>query len=398
MRQASENVTYLAGSSEIIRNMQTVRSLGIFSKEVMEFLADLSETLLRDHAVRQYPDLVSFAFWLRRQNLAVLKADYDTLIPDRTGRGVVFHITPSNIPVQSAVSLVSGLLAGNANIVRVPDMEFWEITRISQALCYLLDNRYPSLKPYVAVVRYGHDDVVTGYYSGICDARVIWGGNEAVTYIRGIPLPPRAVELCFADRDSVAVIDSDEYLKGDSRRIAKDFYNDTYYTDQNACSSPRIVIWTGSRTKEAKRMFWSALEEYLDGYDLSPAAGSEKLLRFCLLAATDSRVKMEGRDNKLVRVQVPELRKDLLAAYKSSQGYFFEYTAESLDEIVPLLGKSCQSVEVYGIDPQEIKDLVFRHGIRGVDRIVPVGQALGISLCWDGFDMISQLSRVIGHM
>ncbi len=371
MRQASENVTYLAGSPEIIRNMQTVRSLGIFSKEVMEFLAALSETLLRDHAVRQYPDLVSFAFWLRRQNLAVLKADYDTLIPDRTGRGVVFHITPSNIPVQSAVSLVSGLLAGNANIVRVPDREFWEITRISQALCYLLDNRYPSLKPYVAVVRYGHDDAVTGYYSGICDARVIWGGNEAVTYIRGIPLSPRAVELCFADRDSVAVIDSDEYLKGDSRRIAKDFYNDTYYTDQNACSSPRIVIWTGSRTKEAKRMFWSALEEYLDGYDLSPAAGSEKLLR---------------------------LRKDLLAAYKSSQGYFFEYTAESLDEIVPLLGKSCQSVEVYGIDPQEIKDLVFRHGVRGVDRIVPVGQALGISLCWDGFDMISQLSRVIGHM
>ena len=396
MQQVSENVTYLAGSSRIIENMPDVRSLGIFSGEVTAFLSALSERLLQDQAVRAYPDIVSFAFWLRRQNLAALKAEYERQMPDRIGRGIVFHITPSNIPVQSAVSLVYGLLGGNANIVRVPEKEYVEIRLIMRAVNSLTDSAYPSLRPYVAVVRYGHDDAVTGYFSGMCDVRMIWGGNESVAHIRSIPLSPGAVELCFADRDSMAVIHSDEYLKGDSRRIAKDFYNDTYYTDQNACSSPRIVIWTGNRTEEAKQVFWSALEECLDGYGLSPAAGGEKLLRFMLLAAVDDSVRLTASSNKLVRVQVQKLRKDLLPVYKSSQGYFFEYTAERLDEIVPLLGRTCQSVEVYGTDPQEIRDLVFRYGVRGVDRIVPIGRALGISLCWDGFDMISQLSRVIG--
>ena len=35
-------------------------------------------------------------------------------------------------------------------------------------------------------------------------------------------------------------------------KIIQNFWNDTYYTDQNACTSPRIIFWTGEKKTEAK--------------------------------------------------------------------------------------------------------------------------------------------------
>ena len=34
-------------------------------------------------------------------------------------------------------------------------------------------------------------------------------------------------------------------------------------------------------------------------------------------------------------------------------------------------------------------------GAMGVDRVVPVGQALDMSVLWDGYNMLEALSRVI---
>ena len=35
--------------------------------------------------------------------------------------------------------------------------------------------------------------------------------------------------------------------------------------------------------------------------------------------------------------------------------------------------------------------------IRGIDRVVPIGKTLDISTIWDGYDIISQLSRYIKY-
>lgn len=40
------------------------------------------------------------------------------------GRGVAFHIAPSNVAVNFAFSLAAGLLTGNANIVRLSSKPF----------------------------------------------------------------------------------------------------------------------------------------------------------------------------------------------------------------------------------------------------------------------------------
>jgi hypothetical protein len=52
--------------------------------------------------------------------------------------------------------------------------------------------------------------------------------------------------LLFPDRYSIAVIDADSYLiHPEKKQLAQAFYNDTLLNDQNACSSPSLVVWTG---------------------------------------------------------------------------------------------------------------------------------------------------------
>ena len=42
-----------------------------------------------------------------------------------------------------------------------------------------------------------------------------------------------------------------------------------------------------------------------------------------------------------------------------------------------------------------LKKFVIKNNLSGIDRIVPIGQALDISFFWDGYDLNRILSRVV---
>ena len=259
-------------------------------------------------------------------------------------RGFAFHIAPSNVPVNFAVSMTSSLLAGNATAVRISNKAFEQVDVICEAINSLLNESHEEMKPYLCIFRYEHDAAVTAELSSMCDIRVIWGGNATIDSIRKAPLPPRAIELAFADRHSIAVIDAAKYLEADKREIAKGFYTDTYYTDQNACSSPRLVVWKGIKEEAEKActIFWETLQEMVDqDYDMKPIQAINKYASFCRLAMKKGDIRLRSSNNKLFRVEVKELTSDLME-YKDAGGYFFEYITDDLQELVPVLTKQCQ--------------------------------------------------------
>ncbi|MCI8466547.1 MAG: long-chain-fatty-acyl-CoA reductase [Lachnospiraceae bacterium] len=394
MRPENKDLCFLVGNQELFCKIQEVKALEVFHPNILMFLETLSSKLLKDATIRQYSDVVAFAFWIRKKNLEHLSETYKNGFL-RMGRGIVFHITPANIPIQFAISLIYGLLSGNGNIVRVSERSFEEVDVICRAIRELLEEeRFAYLRDYIYIIRYGHEKEITRQLSEICDVRVVWGGNATIQYIRQFPISPRAVEICFADRDSFCIIDSDRYLQGNYQVLAKDFYHDTYYVDQNACSSPHLIIWTGKEVEKAKQIFWTMLKEELADYQLPPLAGSEKLLRFCMLAAREKDLSYVTDGMELVRVEIEYIWGDLLD-YKVGMGYFFEYTANELEEIVPLLRKPCQTVSYYGVNPEHIKNIIQKYGVRGVDRIVPMGHTQELSLEWDGIDVIESLSRKV---
>ena len=394
MQINSNNIEFLVGDMEVLQNMQNVPALPTFSNQAIAFLADLSRELLKDVRTRQYVDVVSYAYWIRKASIENVRSkhlDYHC----RLGRGVAFHIAPSNVPVNFAVSMTSSLLAGNCTLIRVSNKQFPQVDIICEAMNKLLETVYANMKPYFCLIRYEHSDDITRELSAICDVRVIWGGNKTIETIRQAPIPPRAIEMAFADRHSIAIINSDEYLKGDSKEIAKGFYTDTYYSDQNACSSPRLVVWMGNSINTAKERFWNELEVLVrNEYEMKAIQAVDKYTSVCMLVMKEKNQHLVSKDNYVVRVEVDTLKTDLMD-YKNGGGYFFEYSANKLEEIEPILTKQCQTISVYGIDKDAVKQLVFDKGVRGVDRIVELGQTMGLEFIWDGYKMIESMSRFL---
>ncbi|BBF42113.1 coenzyme F390 synthetase [Lachnospiraceae bacterium KM106-2] len=390
------DIEFLCGSAKVLEAMPETPARRMFDEKTLTFFGALSKQILSDHRAKAFPDVVSYAFWIRKNSLLKERERYQDR-EHRLGRGISFHIAPSNVPVNFAVSMTSALLAGNQCIIRVSNKQFEQVDIIVDAINAVLLKECKDMTSYLCIVRYEHSEEITQYFSSLCDIRIIWGGNRTIDQIRKASLPPRTIEMAFADRNSLAVINSDQYLKMDAKKVAKEFYTDTYYMDQNACSSPRMVIWTGTKKEEAREQFWDTLEKMVKhDYELKPISCVNKFNIFCMLGAKTDQIHLVSHDNYIVRVEVDKLF-DGLMDYKEGAGYFFEYLTDDLEELTTLFKKSCQTLSYLGVDPETLKDLVIRQGTRGVDRIVPMGQTMELSFYWDGYDMIENMTRYLKY-
>lgn len=389
-------VSFLIGTRERFVRSSVPKVSAPFNESVTEFLSELSKMLLSDKEARKFSDIVTFAFWIRKSAILALKGRFLKRHQEvRMGRGVAFHIAPSNVPMNYAYSMVAGLLTGNVNIVRIPGKDFRQIEIVNRMIGRAMQ-KYPYIQEYLYLVRYGHSKQINDIFSSIADIRITWGGDNTIAELRKSPLRPRAGEITFADRYSLAVINSEKYLSLNNKKMfAQDFYNDTYLMDQNACTSPVIVVWIGSRTAEARAEFWDRLHKVVaTKYELQPMMAVNKLASSYLAAAMgmSERIVNSG-DNYIVRLQVSDLNQ-LLLQVRDHAGYFYEYECREIMEIRALCDDvHCQTIGFLG----EREDLLplLTSGIRGVDRVVPIGRTMDFDLLWDGYDLYSSLTRII---
>ena len=255
------NIEYLVG-----KKAKLTSALEPFNPKIINLLDDLSKLLNNNFNNKNFPDLKALSFFCRKKNILSLKNKHEIKDSIRFGLGLLFHITPSNIPTNFAYSLIFGLISGNSNIVKVPSKKFDEVEIICKSLDHILKKKiYFKIKNMITIVRYNKDNNgLTKKYSAICDARLIWGGNNTITGIKKFETKPKNIDIPFADRYSISLIDSEKFLKLPEykmKNLIKNFYNDTYAADQNACSSPHLVLWKGKSNIKAKKKFWLYLND-----------------------------------------------------------------------------------------------------------------------------------------
>lgn len=367
-----------------------------FSQQIIEYLNALSASLLKDPQSRIYPDVVTFAFFCRKANLLKLSEEYKNE-ELRLGRGLVFHIAPSNVPINFAYSLVSGLLTGNYNVVRVSSKQFPQVDLVIKHITNLAET-YKEVSNRILLVRYEHTSNANDLFSEESHVRMIWGGDNTIQTLRKSLTPTRSFDICFADRYSIAALNADELVNEQNMpQVAEKFYNDTYLFDQNACSAPHLVVWLGSEENitKAKELFWNALQELVDKkYNLQDVIAVDKLTTFYRQAVSMDIINVETKNNALKRVNLLKLTNDI-DDYRCAGGYFTEYTAKSLDEISSIIKNKYQTLAYYGLTKSEINDFVLNNRIVGLDRIVPLGETTSFSLTWDGYNLVNTLTRVM---
>lgn len=373
----------------------------LFSDRVIEYLNALSVSLLKDPESRLYPDIVTFAFFCRKSNLLAQKTKYINNDDLRLGRGILFHIAPSNVPINFGYSLVAGLLSGNYNIVRVSSKEFPQVNLIIRHLFALYEaNICKEVSSRISLVRYERTSNATDFFSSICNVRIIWGGDATINQIRRSPIPARSLEVTFADRYSMATIQADKMILVDDKAIksfAEGFYNDTYLFDQNACSAPHLVVWLGDKenVRQAQCRFWAAVQEVVERkYEFQTVLSVDKLMAFYRQSMNMPIEWVRMKDNRLVLVNLKKLDTHI-DDYRCAGGYFSEYVADSLEEILPIIKNKYQTLAYYGFDREELESFVLNNHLIGFDRIVPFGTTASFAFTWDGYDLIETLSRKI---
>lgn len=391
------NVRYLAGGP-----IDKVRPLPPYDERICTFLADLSKRLQKDRRAMAYPDVLSFAFFCRKGNIAKLKQEFEDGRV-RMGKGLAFHIAPSNVPVNAAFTYVFGLLAGNANVVRVSTKDFEQVKIICDVMQQMFESgEYDVIRDMTAFVSYGRDTEVNDALSAKANARIIWGGDMTITEIRKSPIGSRCTELTFADRYSFGILDP-EKIAGDSdeevKRLAENFYNDTYLMDQNACSTPHLILWQNGKSEKAqegKKRFWDAVFVQAQKYDLADIKVSDKYVMSCQYAIDlDCIQNMEKYENLLYVITLDKIPEDI-TILRGKFGLFFQYDVEDFGVIADSVTNKVQTCVYYGVAKEEIQKMVQENRLMGIDRIVPVGSSLDIGVIWDGYDIVGQLSRIIG--
>ena len=324
------NIKYLVGNKNF-----SLKPFEPFSNDVLIFLEKLSKELNLLSNIKLYPDLKSLSFWCRKQNLYKLKEEF-LKDKDKIGLGLVFHITPSNVATNFAYSLIFGLLSGNSNVVKVPSKNFTQIKLICGLINKILKKKNNFLKDKITIVRYKDDDQSTRYFSMISDARLIWGGDKTIEKLRSFKTNERSIDINFADRYSFCVINQSKLAKlkkYELKILTQKFYNDTYLVDQNACSSPHLIVWTGKKNKNCQKLFWQELYNLVkEKYILTELAPSEKYNDLCKYLLSLKHIsKVNTFDNLIYIIKLKKLpsKND---SFRGKWGLFFEYELDDLNK------------------------------------------------------------------
>ncbi len=387
------SIKYLVGNKKI-SNQPSVP----FGTNELKFLDDFSKIIKSDKSTKNKSDILSFSFWCRKKNLAKLSNDIINKNL-KVGIGLIFHITPSNVPTNFLFSLILGLITGNSNIIKVPQREFDEINIICNCLNKAL-RKNKKIQNRIAVVRYD-DDFFTRKFSSICDGRMIWGGDNTIKNLRKIETKPRNRDINFADRYSFAIINAEQILKLDQNKLlnlTNNFFNDTYKFDQNACTSPHLIVWYGNKNKIslAKNKFWNSLYKIVKNkYKITNFVANDKLNELYKLSIENDKLgKLTSHENMIYRFQFDKvpLNNDKI---RGKWGIFFETEIKSFSKLNNFVNEKYQTLTYFGFSKKVLENLFLKYEFRGIDRIVPVGSSMNLSLIWDGYDLKNILTRNI---
>jgi hypothetical protein len=372
-----------------------------FAAARMDTLARLSAALLANPVLRRDPASVSVAYWLRRAHLTRLAEEHARRAatePDvlRVPVGRVLHLAPSNVDTLFIYSWALAYLCGNASVVRLSQ----ESGIVVEALLRVIGSVAAvdaELRGSNRFVTYGHDDEVTAALSAWCAHRVIWGGDSAVSAIRPLPLPPHASERVFGSKYSFAMIDAARFAAApeeERARVAAGFFNDLFWFDQMACSSPHVVFWIGPAhdAESAALDFERALQAEVGRREFEPPVSSavhRRTYAFGLAASADVRVVLEHPG--FVGVHVRDraaLDKDVCGG-----GLLRHVPVSGVSEVLGFVDEGDQTLTHWGIDGAALRDFAAQAGARGLDRVVPIGEALAFDVVWDGYHLVDDMLR-----
>lgn len=370
----------------------------VLSEEYLDFLDAVSKELMFLKDTKKNLDIFSFAIWLRKKNLQKIISEYKNIKKGQVPLGQLFHIPSSNIPMSFAYTLIIGILTGNKNIVRIPEKSIEYAKKISR-IFIKLKKRYPSIVNNNTLVYYKKNKKLTECLSLESDGRIFWGTDETINELKKVNSKPNSRDVFFNDKTSISIINLNKIFNLSQKNIIKlcrNFFNDTYLFDQNACTSPKIIIWIGKKNKKNINIFWEKLYLIIKkNYTLTNFMATDKFFITTTFLAKNLKqnYKIKNFENNINVIECKKLNniKNLFSRW----GLFYEMKYNNIKEIKIPMSKNYQTISYFGLNKKQKEEIFRNNTLKNFNRIVPIGSTMNFQLTWDGYDLINYLTRRI---
>ena len=251
-------------------------------------------------------------------------------------------------------------------------------------------------------IYYEHQASLNTELSSSVDARIIWGGDQTIQIFKSFTTSSNCIDLVFPDKVSTSILSANWLISADESELKNkaDLYSrDIGLFSQMACSSPSSLILL----KDCKDDYSEFLLNFFQKCD-SLLSRKEWLSEMHALSNFKSSIDIcmqfptlnciyKGQNLSAFFLEKSDFEE--VSVHKPKDTCLFVYVVDSLEEVSSLIDKNNQTMVCIGLK-KEIKDkLTKKIMIKGINRVVNVGNALNMNIFWDGYDIVSYLSKLI---
>lgn len=250
LKSAQKNLSKLS-VDEIIGILKEAAKKWRQDTELMEYRYQGVDYIINWIISGQFERILDLSLRGSRAHLdQILKNDLDSKSLTAIARGTVVHWIAGNVPSLGIISILISLVCKNSNIVKLPTSS----SKVLQKMLHILSQiEYRTiyqtklsgkiLSDAIAILYIPRGSQDNEILSSLADARIAWGGKEAVSAIVNLPKKYNCEDVVFGPKLSLAVI-AKESLENERKaaRVARSLAIDASVFDQKACASAHNVF------------------------------------------------------------------------------------------------------------------------------------------------------------
>ncbi|WP_368490142.1 acyl-CoA reductase [Clostridium sp. BJN0013] len=382
------------------------------TQAIVLILDEYSKKLCRDRQLLKIQGVSYLSFYFRRSNIEKLikinlkdKKYLDEFISigndkfvKAQGRGISCHWIAGNVSTLALYSIFQSLIARNSNLVKVPEKSMALVLRLLKLLDDIQvvyeEKIYDSkdlLKNICLVYFPREDESLNKSMSIMADARIVWGGEDAVDYITSLPKKTTCKDLVFGPKYSFALFDRDVLESDKCFSYMDKLVKDIVLFQQKACSSPQVLFVEKSRVplkdiiKMLKRSFEKINKRYNDLLDES----------ICVKIINERGIYSLDPDKDICcsrGLEYTILINDKIVLEEPVGGRcIFVKEINSIFDVENLITRRIQTIGYAILDKSKLFKFADKVTSLGVNRVVNVGTMNIYDSPWDGNFMINEL-------
>lgn len=318
-----------------------------------------------------------------------------------TSRGLVCHWLAGNVQVLGMFVLIQSILSKNVNLLRVSSRDngaFQSLLSAFRGVTYTTRGGYTisgdDLLRTIAVVSFDHNNKKAGkQMSLIADARIAWGGSEAVSTVAAFPSQYDCEDIIMGPKLSFSVVSKEAIAdERKAKKLARKIAVDASVFDQTGCASTHnVFVESGGVVSPAD--FAAALAEGMNKVSKQIRKGPMTAEEFAAVHSARGIYDFKGivyGDNESIWTVLyddePELNKPVYSRV------VFVHAVNSLDSVLPFVNEDTQTI---GLAAYGDKAMTFaaKAAERGAVRFPVPGKMLNFESPWDGIFIMDRLVR-----